>query len=370
MKRSDINEKRKNLNKNDKTGLESSKYVLIFGSIAVVLIVVLVLITALGQNRNSNNYVAKVGNEKISVMEFNSYLSQVKNAMLNEAQINPNTPEAENFWKTANFNGLSATEEAKRQALDALREMKIQVIKAKEKNIKLSSDEKEYINSQINQIIEQSGGKLKANESLMESTGLDLDALKKMYTEQFLAYKLYLDETSAMNVSDDEIKSEYDSDPRSFDKVTVRHILISKRDPETGQWLSEEKKIEAENKSKDILNRINAGEDMEKLAKEYSDDPPVEENGGVYTFTKYDSYVDEFKEWAIKANVGDTGIVETVYGYHVMRLENREPVSFEDVKENIKNEILQERFAELLEEWKKDPAYAVQTNDKVYNELQ
>jgi len=365
LKKNDINEKSKRTDKDTQTGPKYSKFILISAAL-VVAIVAIVLITAFSQN--SKSYVAKVGKEKISVMEFNSYLSQVKSAMLSEAQINPDTPEAENFWKTANFNGLSATEEAKRQALDALREMKIQVIKAKEKNLKLTSEEKDLIESQIDQLIKQSGSKAEANESLMKAMGLDIDGFRQAYTEQYLAYKLYMDETAAMNISDDEAKSVYDSDTKSFDKVTVRHILISKRDI-NNNWLSEEEIAEAENKAKEILEKINAGEDMEKLAKEHSADPPVEENGGVYTFTKFDSYVDEFKDWAIKANVGDTGIVETSYGYHVMRLEDRESIPFEDVKENIKSSLMQEKFIELLEEWKKDPAYAVQTNDKVYNSL-
>lgn len=356
MRKADIDKKNKKNKKNDKSSLKSSRYILILGAL-VVIIVAIVLITAFSQN--SKSYVAKVGSEKISVKEFNFYLEQVKSAMLAEAEINPDTPEAENFWKTANFDGLNATEEAKRQALDALRQLKIQVIKAKERNIKLSDEEKESIYAQA-----------ESDASALESDGLDANSLKQMYTEQYLAYKLYLNEISSMNITDDEVKSVYDSDTKSFDKVTARHILFSKMNTTTGEWLSEEEKAEAENKAKEILEKVNAGEDMEKLAKEYSEDPPVEENGGVYTFTKFDSYVDEFKDWAINANVGDTGIVETAYGYHVMRLENREAVPFEDVKTSIRNSMLQEKFIELLDEWEKDPAYVVQTNDKVYNTLQ
>ncbi|HHW00334.1 MAG TPA: hypothetical protein GXX36_12350 [Clostridiaceae bacterium] len=356
MKKADVNKKSKNTKKDKQSGGKYTKYVLIFGALLVVAIVAIVLITAF--NQNSKDYVAKVGSEKINLQVFDLYLEEVKSAMLNEAQINPDTPQAENFWKTANFDGLSATEEAKRQALDALRELKIQVMKAKEKNVKLLDEEKKILSDQAESDIQYYGNRI------------DVSALKQLYMEQYLAYKFYLSETSAINITDDEIKSVYDSDPKSFDMVTARHILISKRNLETGEWYSEEEQQEAENMAKDLLERVNAGEDMEKLAQEYSEDTGVTENGGLYTFTKFDSYVQEFKDWAINANVGDTGIVESTYGYHVMRLENRETIPYEDVEAGIKNSMLQEKFKELLEEWKKDPAYAVKINDKVYNTLQ
>lgn len=366
MVKSNINKEGKNDRNN---GEASSKYLKYF--IGIIPVIVIVVVLAIVFSGNSKNYVAEVGNEKISVMEFNAYLKQVKNGMLYEAQINPGTPEAENFWKTANFNGLSAADEAKRQALDEIRRRKIQVIKAKEKKIKIEEQDKKEIDNQINAIIQQYGNsKAKTNEALMESIGMDLNGLRKMYIEGALAAKFYSSETSAINVSDDDIKSAYDSDTKSYDKLTVRHILISKQDLKTSQWFSEEKKNEAEKKAKDILAKVNSGEDMKKLAEEYSEDPPAKENGGEYSFTIFDRFVEEFKDWAVKANVGDTGIVETDYGYHVMKLEKREPVSFEDSKGNIKNKILQDKYTELLEQWEKDPAFVVKKNDKVYNTLQ
>jgi len=354
LRKADINKKSKNTEKDVQSGSKYSKYILIFG-VLVVAIVAIVLITAFSQN--SNDYVAKVGSEKISLQVFKLYLEEVKDGMLYEAQINPGTPEAENFWKTANFDGLSATEEAKRQALDAIRELKIQVMKAKEKNVELLDEEKKILLDQA--------------QSDVAYYSMDyLSSLKQLYLDQYLAYKFYLSETSAMSITDEEVKSIYDSDPRSFDQVTARHILISKMDIQTGEWRTEEEKLEAEKKAKELLERVNAGEDMEKLAQEYSEDTGVTENGGLYTFTKFDSYVEEFKDWAINANVGDTGIVESTYGYHVMRLENRETLPYEDVAAGIKNTTFQKRFKELLEEWKKDPAYAVKINEKVYNSVQ
>ena len=66
------------------------------------------------------------------------------------------------------------------------------------------------------------------------------------------------------------------------EKVTVQHCLISFAGRGTQATRSQE---EAESLAADILSRANAGEDFEKLVREYSDDPPREPNPGVYAMT-------------------------------------------------------------------------------------
>jgi len=360
------NNKKKNKNAKAEALEKGLKYGFIGLTVLVILAVAISLFLA-----NSITYVATIGTEKVSLGEFNMYLENVKYSMLLEAGIEEGTSEAETFWNTANFNGLSAIEEAKRRALDGLKEQKIMVNKAKENNLKLEKEDNQYIEERVDQLIKSNGNsRTKTDQYLRDTYGITLREYKKMNEDVILASKAYQKELENMNLTDEECREKYDADKSSYDTVTVRHILVSTLDPETNEPLDEEKKKEAEEKAKAIMEKIKAGEDMKKLAKELSDDKPaVEENEGEYKFNKYDSYVPEFMDWAFNAKVGDIDIVETYYGYHVMRLENREPTDFEEIKDKIKEEVENEKFTEKMEEWKKDPKYDVKKNPKVYDSI-
>jgi len=51
-------------------------------------------------------------------------------------------------------------------------------------------------------------------------------------------------------------------------------------------------------------------------------------------------------KWAYEHKVGDTDIVETGYGYHVVKIEKR--TEYKDVVQNVKNVILSERYNQIL----------------------
>jgi hypothetical protein len=112
-------------------------------------------------------------------------------------------------------------------------------------------------------------------------------------------------------------------------KVDVRHILIfpdgatsstvtSKEWPESA-WAF------AENKAKEILAEWEAGEKTEEsfgaLANKHSQDQNGKvTNGGLYEDVYIGQMVKNFENWCFDSTrqAGDTGIVKTEYGYHVM----------------------------------------------------
>ena len=60
------------------------------------------------------------------------------------------------------------------------------------------------------------------------------------------------------------------------------------------------------------------------MAVEHSTDPGSNYNGGLYTQVYQGQMVAAFNDWCFDSarKVGDTGIVETPYGYHVMYYSN------------------------------------------------
>lgn len=113
--------------------------------------------------------------------------------------------------------------------------------------------------------------------------------------------------------------------------VDVRHILISS-DAETTEDMTEEEKAtaeenakaEAKQKAEDIYAEWKNGEATEdsfaSLAEANSEDTGSSANGGLYEAVTKGQMVAAFNDWIFDdaRKPGDTEIVETDYGYHVM----------------------------------------------------
>lgn len=138
--------------------------------------------------------------------------------------------------------------------------------------------------------------------------GLPADFFKKVELQtklqkaQFLA-RLYSQKTltKKLEVTDEDVK-----------KYIAEH-------PELGS--KEEKKAKAE----EILNRVKAGEDFTKLAKEFSDDPGSKDKGGLYEGITEGAFVPEFEAVAFALEPGQLHpeLVESNFGYHIIKLEKK-----------------------------------------------
>lgn len=132
------------------------------------------------------------------------------------------------------------------------------------------------------------------------------------------------------------VKSYYDSHKTEFsqpEKAKVRHILIraEKGKPEAIAAA----KAEAEK----ILAQVKGGADFAKLATKKSQDPGSKANGGLIDYFAKGTMVPEFEKYAFSAKPGEiSGLVQTDFGFHIIKLEDRKPASekkLEDVKEEI-----------------------------------
>ena len=107
--------------------------------------------------------------------------------------------------------------------------------------------------------------------------------------------------------------------------ASVRHILVSQETDEGADEPTQEQLDAALAEAESLLAEWQAGEATEDsfaaLAQSSSDDTGSATSGGLISnITSTSSYVDSFKEWALDASrqPGDTGIVESEYGYHIM----------------------------------------------------
>lgn len=108
--------------------------------------------------------------------------------------------------------------------------------------------------------------------------------------------------------------------------INVRHILISPVDTTdssaSAKTATDEQWADAYAKAQDILNQYNSGEktaeSFAELAKANSADGSAS-NGGLYENVYPGQMVTPFNTWCFdNRSVGDTAIVKSEYGYHVM----------------------------------------------------
>jgi len=149
----------------------------------------------------------------------------------------------------------------------------------------------------------------------------------------------------------------------------VRHILIMPKggtvSEETGATVySEEEKAAAYAEAQRILQEWKDGEATEEsfglLANTYSEDGGSNTTGGLYEdIAPGASYVENFLNWAIDMNrqVGDTDIVETEYGYHIMYYVDGEPYWESTVSTQLQSERIDEMITGAKNKWAVDVNY-------------
>lgn len=107
----------------------------------------------------------------------------------------------------------------------------------------------------------------------------------------------------------------------SMNSVDVRHCLIQFASETPTDEEKKATKAEAEKLLKDWLAGDKTEESFAAMVKENTDDTGSAETGGLYAGIRTtDSYVAEFENWSFDESrkAGDTGIIETEYGYHIM----------------------------------------------------
>lgn len=189
--------------------------------------------------------------------------------------------------------------------------------------------------------------------------GVKYNQAKSIYQENTKAQKYLEKLINDMQIDEEELKAYYEENKSSLDYNTVSHILIL-CDKNAEDSVVEEKK----NTAQSILDRVNNGEDFAELAKEYSEDPGSAEAGGQYD-VKRGQMVQEFEEWTFSHKVGDTGLIRTDYGFHVMRLDGVHD-NFDSVKDSIKDMFKMNKYQTALQEALENGEYKVEVKDAYY----
>lgn len=198
-----------------------------------------------------------------------------------------------------------------------------------------------------------------------EAEELGMDTTTKFLNE-FNQYKNELTKPYLMDKEVDEqlLKEAYD---RMQKDVRASHILIR-----TGENDLPEDTLKAYNKALKVRERILAGEDFAKVAKEVSEDPSAAQNGGDLGYFSVLRMVYPFETAAYTTKTGEVSMpVRTRFGYHIIKATDSRKARGEikvahimvRTKEEMKPEELQQAKAKV------DEIYAQLKNGADFAEL-
>ncbi len=177
--------------------------------------------------------------------------------------------------------------------------------------------------------------------SMTEEDMAQLEEDKAAYIEQLGGQEAFVQSLKEMGVSEesfDRVSSssylynhllELAQDPSSSiyqaptdDNAYVDHILLSTRDSQTNEPLSDEEIAARKAKAEELLAQLQESSDLvtlfTQLAEEHGEDPGRATDAG-YLINPDTSFVQEFKDAAFALKPGElSGIVESDYGYHIL----------------------------------------------------
>ncbi len=233
------------------------------------------------------------------------------------------------IWQ-ASYEGETLEGNIKETVLARVAKIKAMNLLAQEKDITLDEEEQD----KIVKAAEKYFHSLSAQE--VQELGVTQALIRQMYEEYALAGKVYEYLIADINpeISDDEART-----------ITVQDILIKTYSlNENGERVpySTQAKQEAYRRALEAWQRAKAGEDFSSLIAEYNEDA-----NSTYSFGK-GTYEDAFEDAAFNLGTDEiSGVVETVYGYHIIKC-----ISTFDRDETDRNKvkIVEQRRKEVFEE--------------------
>jgi len=142
---------------------------------------------------------------------------------------------------------------------------------------------------------------------------------------------------SDIPVTDEQVQAFYDANHSLYETIHVRHILVHVRGsagpPKPGKPdLTENDALE---KAKAIRQRLVAGEDFAKVAREESDDPSADKGGDLGEIG-HGRTPPQFETAAFALKPGDISEpVRTPYGYHIIQVQSHSVKPLAEVKDDI-----------------------------------
>jgi peptidyl-prolyl cis-trans isomerase D len=281
---------------------------------------------------------------------------EIKRAVMKQAYLQENGVFSERRYEAV-LNRMKMTAAAYEQQasqeimLASLRAMITQAVNVSEKELleafqlrgeKLTLDYLEFSQSDITEDMSISDGEVQAYYDQNAETY----RINEMAQAQYIVFDPK-DYAGRMSVDTEDILDIYNADQERFvepEQIRARHILLKvdkAGDPEKAAAVQKE--------AQTLLEKIKKGTDFASLAKKYSQDEATAGAGGDVGFFNRGAMVGPFEQVAFGLQPGEVSdIVETQFGYHIIKLEERKPKRVRPLEE-VREELVRELQQELAE---------------------
>jgi peptidyl-prolyl cis-trans isomerase SurA len=257
-----------------------------------------------------------------------------------------------------------ALADARAEILETLIDKRLISQKAAAQKITVSDDE---INAALDNVLKRTRmTKEQLIEKLKES-GVNEDIYKSTLKSQLLQNKLVgSDVQSKIVVTEQMVRNHYDTNYTSRIEEGAYYLLqmgFSWEDPQ-GRDLSQAalyaNKSDAQKRAERVHSLATSGQDFGTLARKFSDLPSKEDGGDIGSFELDD--MAEYMQQAVKGlQPGDiSAVIETPIGFQFFKLLSAgddsvvKTSSYDTVKEEIKQELLDKELQEAYAQWVKE----------------
>ncbi len=236
-------------------------------------------------------------------------------------------------------------------ALETFHQQCALVEQAERAGFEISEENVEYLEL-LPETLETNAGQMQlenADEFLRQLYGpvADVDSYTSFVRDSLISYGYLNNLFAEIDYTEEDVEAYYDENAETYasqglskdepNLVDVRHILVkpaadegAETDESGNPVLTVVNWAEAKKEAEDLLAGWRAGEADEEafalLASENSEDPGSVGTGGLYEGVYPGEMVAAFNDWCFDETrqPGDTGIVETEYGYHIMFFSGRQ----------------------------------------------
>ncbi|WP_139995883.1 peptidyl-prolyl cis-trans isomerase [Kurthia sp. Dielmo] len=279
---------------------KKKKGLVITSIIAAVIVVGVIVYALIG---NSNNYVAKVGDTKITTTELNEAMQKQYGSTVVQTLITNSVIEQE----------------------------------AKKQDVTVTQKE---IDAEVKTQATQYGG-TEGLESALESSNMTMNDFEESVKTYIQTQKLM---EPTLEITDAKLKAYFKENKSSYDtakQVKASHILV------------EDKKT-----AKKVAKLLADGGDWNKLAKKYSTDTSNASDGGNLGYFDKSSMDENFADAAFSMKKGEiSDPVKSSYGYHIIKvtgIKSAKEATYADVKDEVRTAYVNEQMNANYSTWLAD----------------
>lgn len=314
--------------------------------ISAILVTIIALISLSGCLGKGGDYVAEIGNTKISRGEFMVYLIEQKKNFEEQG--------GSDIWE-ADFDGVSAIEVAKQNALDSITMVKSAVKQTDSLGIKLDEKDISDIDNQTKSLMSEF-----SSEELTELS-LDYDKIHSILEESALQSKVYDYVTSNYVVNSDEMNKyieEYKKkNAGEFNTYTVQELFVQGDVEGSNQNYT---------KAQDAYNKIKNGADFSSVTKEIS--PDLDTNSKTLDINLYG---EDVLQSIYKTAKGNVTFISATDGYYIFKVNDITPTDNTDKIKELENQYTESKKQQIYQaqitQWSGNTS--VKKNEDVWNSI-